>query len=965
MTKPEGIYIDKDRKVRFSLDGLSYQGYKGDTLASALLRNGVFLLGRSFKFARPRGIMSCGVEESNALVTVGNRGSEIPNIKATEVILYEGLQAFTSTLKGNAVKILMSPLYKAMAAGFYYKTFIKPQRAWMFFEDFIRKQSGFASSPTKIDQDRYEHKFHYYDLVVVGGGIAGVKSALRASQLGHKVLLVDENPRLVNYRYFETDIEWKHLVDAVNDSDKIDVLLRSTAFAINDHQKVLIVENRKDFTVEKQAGRARHILHKVQAKKILLATGCHERPLLFENNDLPNIFLAGALVQYGIGYGVNFKRYILAGNNDNIYQYAALLRRQDSHSVIIIVDTRDKTNEALLQEIATLKIPVYSGYRLHKAKRGKKFSSLTIEKDGVRQVLAADVLGVSGGFSPVVHLACHTGSKPYYDKSLKSFVHDGIDDQLSFSGSARGYFDPSDCIAFADGVVDSLFGEKNKQEGKAKSINTADFFIPRNSSFAFLDMQNDVKVSDIELAVRENFRSIEHVKRYTALGFGTDQGKTSNINGVAAVAAALNKPIEDVGTTTYRPCYTPVSFGALAGSAKANLFTPKRYTPMQKSHENADADFEDVAGWMRPWYIKKGTETFDQTLHRECLQARQSVAMMDASTLGKIDIQGRDSREFLNRIYTNAWKKLPVGKCRYGLMLNEKGMIIDDGVSACIGPDRFLMTTTTGGAARVYSALEMWLQTEWPDLEVFLTSVTDHFSTTAVVGPKARRVLEKICSGIDLSQDAFKFMEWREGTIDNIPVRVMRISFSGELSFEINCQSHYGRHIWKLVQDAGAEFSITPYGTETMHILRAEKGYIIVGQDTDGTVTPIDADLSWAVARKKPFSFIGKRSLEMSDLKRDGRKQLVGLYPSDPKVVLKEGCQLVEKPESNKMLGHVTSSYMSPILGRSIAMALVKGGISKKGQVIYAKDRHGKVTEAKIGSYIFYDKEGKKVDGEL
>jgi len=460
--------------------------------------------------------------------------------------------------------------------------------------------------------------------------------------------------------------------------------------------------------------------------------------------------------------------------------------------------------------------------------------------------------------------------------------------------------------------------------------------------------------------VRENYHSIEHVKRYTALGFGTDQGKLSNVNGFVITARALKRPVNEVGTTTYRPAYTPVSLGALAGTMREELFDPNRYSAIHASHVARGAALEPVGQWQRPWYFAKPGEDLHAAVNRECLAARNGVAVMDASTLGKIQIDGPDAREFLNRIYANAWTQLAVGKCRYGLMLDENGMVMDDGVTACIQQNQFYMTTTTGGAARVLNWLERWHQTEWPELKVWMTSVTDHWSTIALVGPKSRAVLAKLCPDIDLSPENFKFMDWRAGTVFGLPARVFRISFSGELSYELNVESGYGHALWEAVMAAGAEFDITPYGTETMHVLRAEKGFIIVGQDTDGSMSPLDLDMAWAVGMKKPFSFLGKRSLARSDTAREGRKQLVGLLPEDPHSVLIEGAQIMESATvgaSNQMLGHVTSSYHSAFLGRSIAMAVVAGGLQRKEQTLYVH-AHGKVTPVKVGGSVFVDVKG-------
>ena len=476
---------------------------------------------------------------------------------------------------------------------------------------------------------------------------------------------------------------------------------------------------------------------------------------------------------------------------------------------------------------------------------------------------------------------------------------------------------------------------------------------------------------DIKITIQENYRHVEHVKRYTAFGFGTDQGKLSSVNSFILTAEAMGAPIEQVSTTTYRPAYTPVSLGVLAGLDADNTFDPERVTGIHQCHQSRGAAFEPVGQWLRPWYFAKAGEDMHAAVNRECLAARNGVGIMDASTLGKIQIDGPDAREFLNRIYSNAWSKLEPGKCRYGLMLNENGMVMDDGVTACINDEQFYMTTTTGGAANVLSWLERWHQTEWPELKVWMTSVTDHWGTIAVVGPKARQVLQKLCDDIDFSAEAFPFMDWKAGTVAGLPARVFRVSFSGELAYEINVEAGYGHYVWEQVMAAGAEFDITPYGTETMHVLRAEKGFIIVGQDTDGSMTPIDLGMAWAVGMKKPFSFLGKRSLSRSDTARDNRKHLVGLLPVDPKAVIPEGAQIiasanVQVPKAGgydapvPLLGHTTSSYYSAFLGRSIAMAVIENGRNRIGETLYAYSR-GNFIEFKVAdSTVFVDAKGER-----
>ncbi|HXH04624.1 MAG TPA: glycine cleavage T C-terminal barrel domain-containing protein, partial [Candidatus Competibacteraceae bacterium] len=594
---------------------------------------------------------------------------------------------------------------------------------------------------------------------------------------------------------------------------------------------------------------------------------------------------------------------------------------------------------------------------------------------GAIRGIPCDVLAVSGGWSPVIHLSAQSGAKAIWDDKLACF-RPGTPVQAERSaGACAGSFSLQ--AALAEGLAAGAEAAKlaGCGDGSAPAMPAVNdpieeplrplWLVPGQQApgrvpKAFVDLQNDVGASDLRLAVREGFENIEHVKRYTAMGFGTDQGKLGNINGMGIVAQTRGAPVPEVGTTTFRPNYTPVTFGTIAGPDLGDLFEPIRKTATHEWAVAHGAEWENVGQWKRAWYFPKPGEDIHAAVNRECLAARNGVGVMDASTLGKIDIQGPDAATFLNWVYTNNWDNLKVGHCRYGLMLDENGMVIDDGVTARLAENHFYMTTTTGGAARVMAWLERWLQTEWPHLKVHLTSQTDHWATVAVVGPKSRAVVSKICEGIDFDAKAFPLLTFREGKIAGVPGRVMRITFSGELAYELNVPADYGRHVWEAVMEAGREFDITPYGTETMHVLRAEKGYIIVGQDTDGSVTPIDLGMDWIVSKKKDF--LGKRSLSRSDTARPDRKQLVGLLTEDPQVVLPEGAQMVSNPKvplPMPMDGHVTSSYYSANLGRSIAMALIKNGRSRMGETLYAPLADGRVIKATITAPVFIDDKGR------
>lgn len=989
------IRIDANKPVTFSFDGVSYQGFAGDTLASALLANGVKVMARSFKYGRPRGIVGAWAEEPNCLVQIDVDAKTTPDLKATQVEIYNGLIAKRTSGFPSLnfdLKSIFGQFSRFMPAGFYYKTFKWPTKLWPFYEHVIRKAAGYGSSPIEPDSETYDHKHHHVDVLIVGGGANGLLSALMAGRSGLSVLLLDDQPYLGGYLLSmpnttindKNAITWcDEIIAELQSLPNVHMLTRTTAFALHDMNMIQAVGLLQDHLPHslRNPTQRRERLHRIRAEKVILATGAIERPLVFGNNDVPGVMTASALATYFNRYGVACGQHLLIlTSNDAAYQVAADLAAGGIK--VTLADVRSEINPGWATRFEKLGVTVYAGYGISEvfgttAVKGAQLIDLQANNHAAYRasiLISCDVIASSGGLSPTVHLFCHDGGRPQWSDESIAFVvstNDRANAGIYCAGAVTGLFGLQEGLNKTVETVAEMLASLGKKLGKksltfvtneiASTPAQAIFRIPTDKK-AFVDFQNDVAVTDIQLAVRENYRSIEHIKRYTALGFGTDQGKLSNVNGFAIAAEALGKTIPEVGTTTYRPAYTPVSFGALAGAHTEATFEPRRYTAMQPSHEQHGAIYETVGQWMRPWYFPKNGEDLHAAVNRECLAARNGVAMMDASTLGKIDIQGKDVREFLNRVYSNAWSQLAPGKCRYGLMLDEAGMVMDDGVTACISDTHFLMTTTSGGAARVLSWLEKWHQTEWTELEVYMTSVTDHWATAAVVGPKSRAVLAKLCGDIDLSKDNFKFMDWRDGTVAGVTARVCRISFSGELAFEVNVDASYGNYVWQALMEAGKEFDITPYGTETMHVLRAEKGFIIVGQETDGSVTPLDLDMAWAVGMKKPYSFLGKRSLARADTARTDRKQLVGLLTDDPNFVLKEGAQIIESTDQQPpvpMLGHVTSSYYSAFLGRSIALALVKDGFKRRSNnesvVAWAG---GKAVKAKIASSIFVDTEG-------
>ncbi|MFL9875428.1 sarcosine oxidase subunit alpha family protein [Paraburkholderia megapolitana] len=984
-----GGRINRAIPLTFTFNGRTYQGFQGDTLASALLANGVHFVARSFKYHRPRGIVTAGVEEPNAVVQLERGAYTVPNARATEVELYQGLVATSVNAEPSLEHDRMAinqKFSRFLPAGFYYKTFMWPRKWWPKYEEKIREAAGLGKAPDTLDADRYDKCYAHCDVLVVGGGPTGLAAAHAAGIAGARVILVDDQRELggslLSCRA-EIDgrsaLQWVEKIEAeLSRLPDVKILSRSTAFGYQDHNLVTVTQRLTDHLPVSMRKGSRELLWKIRAKRVILATGAHERPIVFGNNDLPGVMLASAVSTYVHRYGVLPGRTVVVfTNNDDGYQCALDLKACGAN--VTVIDPRQQGNGALPAAARRHGVKVLNGKVVTAAQGKLRVSSVEVAayangKVGAREAdVPCDLLAMSGGWSPVLHLFAQSGGKAHWNDDKACFVPGKAAQAESSIGAAAGEFSLARGLRFAvDAGVEAAkatgFDAPRPQAPQAAEIAEAPLLplwlvgsreaAPRGPK-QFVDFQNDVSAADILLAAREGFESVEHVKRYTAMGFGTDQGKLGNINGMGILADALGKTIPETGTTTFRPNYTPVTFGTFAGRELGDLLDPIRKTCIHEWHVEHGAAFEDVGNWKRPWYYPQAGEDLHAAVARECLAVRNSVGILDASTLGKIDIQGPDAAQLLNWVYTNPWSKLEVGKCRYGLMLDENGMVFDDGVTVRLADQHYMMTTTTGGAARVLTWLERWLQTEWPNLKVRLASVTDHWATFAVVGPKSRKVLQKVCSDIDFANAAFPFMTYREGTVAGVAARVMRISFSGELAYEVNVPANLGRAVWEALMAAGAEFDITPYGTETMHVLRAEKGYIIVGQDTDGSITPHDLGMGGLVAKSKDF--LGRRSLARSDTAKAGRKQLVGLLADDAQYVIPEGSQIVAGPfqgATAPMLGHVTSSYYSPILKRSIALAVVKGGLDKMGESVTIPLASGKQIAAKIASPVFYDTEG-------
>lgn len=981
------------RTARFTFDGKTYQALEGDTVASALLANGVHLVGRSFKYHRPRGILSAGPEEPNALIDVSRDAARRqPNVRAPVQEVFDGMKVESQnrwpslSFDIGGINNLLSPFF---AAGFYYKTFMWPKAAWeKVYEPFIRKAAGLGVAPTEEDPDHYASRYAYCDVLVAGGGVAGLSAALAAAETGARVILCDEQPEVGGALHYDTSVTidgqsgyaWAQATAAkLKAMENVTVLTRTTAFGYYNHNFVALVERVTDHLARPDKKLPRERMWQVRAKRVVLATGSIERHMVFANNDRPGIMLASAARTYLNHFGVAVGRKVgVYTASDSAYEAAFDLKRAGV-TIAAIVDNREKPGEAVLAEARKLGIEVLTGHSVVDTKGKLRVSSISVARNGggSARSIPVDALLMSAGWTPSVHLFSQSRGKVAYDAPSGRFLPGTYAQDCLSVGSCNGTDGLQATIEESLAAGELMARATGNEGGNKVELRGENAFEwtggmagagegagADTTVKAFVDFQNDVCAKDIRLAVREGMHSIEHIKRFTTNGMATDQGKLSNIHGLAIAAEVLNREIPKIGLTTFRAPYTPVTFGTLISHSRGDLFDPARKTPLHAWEEAQGAVFEDVGNWKRAWYYPRSGETMHDAVNRECRTVRAAAGVFDASTLGKIEVVGPDAAEFLNLMYTNAWDTLKPGRCRYGIMTREDGFVYDDGVVGRLAEDRFHVTTTTGGAPRVMNHMEDYLQTEFPHLKVWLTSTTEQWAVIAVQGPKAREIIEPLVEGIDMSNEAFPHMSVREGKICGVPTRLFRMSFTGEAGFEVNVPADYGQSVLEAIWARAEPLGACAYGTETMHVLRAEKGYIIVGQDTDGTVTPHDASLSWAVSKKKT-DFVGIRGLKRPDLVKEGRKQLVGLLTKDPNVVLEEGAQIVadpNEPKPMKMLGHVTSSYWSENCGRSIAMALVAGGQARLGQTLYVP-MPDRTIAVEVSDMVFIDKEGARLNG--
>ena len=987
----EGL-INRNKKISFTFNGKKLFGYEGDTIASALIANGIHLVGRSFKYHRPRGFFGAGVEEPNAKLQVEFNGHSEPNVNATEMELVEGLSATSQNCWPSVnfdIGAINNFLKMFFPAGFYYKTFMWPKSFWYkIYEPFIRKAAGLGVASIEKDKERYEHKFEYCDLLVTGSGPSGLASAYAAAKNGAKVILAEDKPRFGG-TLLTDDVsidnlsgkDWaEKIITELKSMPNVTVKNRSQVFGYYDHNMLVMFERVSDHLEKKSKFTPRQRLWYIRAKETILSTGSIERPIVFGNNDTPGIFLSAAAKEYMKVYGVLVgKKPLIFTNNDSAYETALEFKKNNVEPIIL--DTREEHSSELIDEAKSKGIDIRFTHGVivangYKKVKSAKIGKLNKDKNSFEKIetVDCDCICVSGFWTPSVHLASQSGNKLKYEEKIDAFIPDKKKQHETSVGAANGSFTLEESLkhGFENGSNLSAKITETKTEISIPNVNEKKYGahdkfwcmpLPKNENpKRFVDFQNDVSVSDIEIALREGYRSIEHVKRYTTLGMATDQGRTSNLNGLQLVSNIENKIVPEVGHTTFRPPFTPITIGTIVGREVGMEYMPTRKTPMHEWHEKNNAVFVDAGAWKRPRYYKQGNETLFEASKREAKNVRENVGICDVTTLGKIDIKGPDAAEFLNRVYTNAWMKLPVGKARYGLMLREDGIVMDDGTTTRISENHYHMTTTTAQAANVLSHLEYYLQIVWPELNVNVVSTTEQWAGAAIAGPKSREMLSKLYPDLDVSNEALPFMGYKEAEFFGVPSRIFRISFSGELAYEINVKSDHGMFMWEKMMEVGKEFGNQPYGTEALSTLRIEMGHV-AGPELDGRTIPSDVSLNGLVSKKKDF--IGKNSLGREAFNVESRQKIVGLIPIDRKSSIPEGSHIVQDQNAklpNPKLGHVSSSCWSVENNNPFSLAIMKDGKNMIGKKFFAvSPLKNKSIEVEVISSHYVDPEGKRV----
>jgi methylglutamate dehydrogenase subunit C len=944
----KGGRIDRTKPLLFTYQGQSMTGYAGDTLASALLANGKTLIGRSFKYHRPRGIVSAGVEEPNALFTLG--GNE-PNIPGTAVELEAGLVATTQNAWPSvdfdmmAVNSIAAPFFQS---GFYYKTFMGPfKKSWMFYEPFIRRAAGIGKGSFERDPSRYDTRHEFCDVLVIGSGPHGLAAAVAAGRDGKRVMLVEQDSELGGTLLSESDsalLAWRDAqVNELLSFSATKIRTRTTAQGLYDDNLVVLLERHVDH--DAGLGKPRQTLISLRAKEIVFATGSIERPLVFSNNDRPGVMLASAVRTYLNRYGLApLKRAVVATNNDSAYATAFELAA--AGVAVTIADHRREIPVDLLSRAAMLGLGVFPGTGIADVD-GKKQVKRALLAGAHSATIDCDVVAISGGWSPVVHLTSHGGIKPVYDEKIAAFVPGGFATTHSGVGAVMGNFDYPTELGL-----------------KKRKYNILPVWTPvaKGSGKAFVDFQSDVTTKDITSAHQEGYVSVEHLKRYTTLGMGTDQGKTSNINALAMMAGLRDVAIEKAGTTTFRPPYTGLAVGAIAGRTIGKNFRPRRLSPLHDVNVQHGAMFIEAGLWMRAHYYRWAGNTPETAYIKEMELVRKGVGIADVSSLGKIDVQGPDAAEFLNRVYVNGFAKLPVGRARYGVMLNDDGVVLDDGTTTRISDDQYYMTTTTAQAGEVMSWLEYLLQMHWTDLDVHVTSLTDEWAGMAVSGPKSREALQLAFPGSDISNENLSYMGCLDFHLDGVRIRLLRLSFSGELAYEVHVPADYAGDVWEHIMKAAEPLGIKPYGLEALASLRIEKGHV-AGLELDHRNTLDDLGLGKMAGKEK--AYVGKELRMRENYQAAERWSLVGIELMEEGAKLRGGAVLFSASDEIKGhgRGYITSVTWSTELNKFIALGLYQGGLKHEGEdIICAFPLKGENVKARIVSPHFIDKEGARLN---